>query len=189
MKTFFSIVLLLVFCWSPAAFAGDGTPTGDTGWDTAVSKLNAAAHSESPQFAPKMDQRYGFSEGTAKGLMEKHGLTFGDACIAMKLSVMSNHSLDQVMGAYAFHRERGWGAVAQSLGIVPGSQQFHELKNDSRAFLAEIKKSDKQVVRHKVVYVHDSDTTKGKGKNKTKPEDTDNGKNTDTSKPDKGKNK
>jgi len=188
-KTFFSIVLLLVFCWSPAAFAGDATPTGDAGWDSAVSKLNADAHSASQQFAPKMDQRYGFNEGVANGFMEKYGLTFGDACIAMKLSVLSNHSLDQVMGAYEFHRERGWGAVAQSLGIAPGSREFHELKNDSRAFLAEIKKSDKQVVRHKTVYAHDDATAKGKGKNKTKPEDTDNGKNADTSKPDKGKNK
>ena len=189
MKTLFSIVLLLVFCWSPAAFAGDGTPTGDTRWDTAVAKLNAAAHCEGPQFAPTMDRRYGFSEGTAKGLMEKHGFTFGDACIAMKLSVLSNHSLDQVMGAYEFHRERGWGAVAQSLDIAPGSPKFKELKKDSSAFLSEIKKSDKKVVHHKNVSAHDDDTAKGKGKNKMKPEDTDNGKKTDTSKPGKGNNK
>lgn len=203
MKTLFSIVLLLVFCWSPAAFAGDGTPTGDTGWDSAVSKLNAAAHCESPQFAPKMDRRYGFPEGTAKGLIDKHGLTFGDACIAMKLSVLSNHSLDQVMGAYEFHRERGWGTVAQSLGIAPGSPEFHELKNDSRAFLSETKKSDKKVVHHKNISTHDDDTAKGKGKNKNKgtgkdkdqekskgkeeKEDKDNGKKADKSTP--GKNK
>ena len=202
MKKLFSIVLLLVFCWSPAAFAGDGTPTGDAGWDSAVSKLNDAAQGESPQFAPKMDRRYGFPESTAEGLIDKHGLTFGDACIAMKLAVLSNHSLDQVMGAYEFHRERGWGAVAQSLGIAPGSREFHELKNDSRAFLAETKKSDKKVVHHKNVYAHDGDTAKGKGKNKDtknkdqekskgqeKPEDKDNGKKADTTKPGKGNKK
>ncbi len=168
MKTFFSVVLLLVVCWSSAALAGDATPTGDTRWDTAVAKLNAAAHSNSPQFAAKMDQRYEFSEGTAKGLVDKHGFSFGDACIAMKLSVLSNHSLDQVMGAYEFHRERGWGEVAQSLGIAPGSREFRELKSDSGIFLTEIRKSEKTVVRHKTVTVHDDDKTKGKGKNTDK---------------------
>ncbi|MCX5900018.1 MAG: hypothetical protein NTX06_04670, partial [Proteobacteria bacterium] len=66
---------------------------------------------------------------------------------------------------------------------------FHELKNDSRAFLAETKKSDKKVVRHKTVYVHDDDKTKCKGKNKTKPEDTNTVKKADASEPGKGKNK
>ena len=157
---------LLFFCWLPAAFAGDATSTGDTRWDTAVRKLNAAAHSESPQFASKMDQRYGFAEGTAESLIHKHGFTSGDACIAMKLSVLSHYSLDQVIGAYEFHRERGWVEVAQSLGIAPGSREFRDLKKDSSAFLAEIKKSDKKVVRHKAVHVHDGDTGKGKDKNK-----------------------
>lgn len=168
MKKISFFILLLVFSFSAAAFAQKPGPTGDTGWDAVVRELNAAARSSGPQFARQIDRRYGAEAGTADRLIKKSGFTAADACIALKLSFLSHKPLNDVVSAYKAKQGKGWGAVAKSLGIKPGSREFHALKNDSKSFLNETKQKNKK--------------NKNINKNKSKS-----GKDKDTSKPDKAK--
>jgi hypothetical protein len=41
---------------------------------------------------------------------------------------MSGRSIDVVTAQYKKNKGRGWGALAKSLGIKPGSPEFHALK-------------------------------------------------------------
>ena len=36
--------------------------------------------------------------------------------------------IDSVIAAHQEHEGQGWGVIAQSLGIKPGSEEFHALK-------------------------------------------------------------
>ncbi len=178
------LLAVLVLWWSPMAFAGHAGPTGDADWDTVLLQLNIAAGSDSREFARHMDRRYGAGEGTSERLMQKHGFTAADACIALKLSFITHRPLDDIVRFYEADRGKGWGAVAKSLGIKPGSREFHELKNDSRSFLDETKGKGKKGKGDEIIFSADDDATgKGKGKNKDK------GKDKDASKSGKGKNK
>ena len=100
--------------------------------------------------------------------MKRSGFTAADACIALKLSFLSHKPLDTVVRTYRDKGGKGWGAVAKSLGIKPGSREFHRLKNDSRNFLNETRERDKKN--------KGGDKAKS-GKNKSRSEKSKGGKN------------
>ena len=52
-----------------------------------------------------------------------------DAYMVLRLAEMSHQSPDLVIKKYKAKRKSGWGEIAKSLGIKPGSKEFHALKN------------------------------------------------------------
>ncbi len=51
-----------------------------------------------------------------------------DAYMVLRLRELSRQPTDYVIAKYRSHRGKGWGALAKSLGIKPGSREFHALK-------------------------------------------------------------
>jgi hypothetical protein len=51
-----------------------------------------------------------------------------DAYMVLRLGEMSGRSPQYVLDKYRTERRKGWGALARSLGIKPGSREFHALK-------------------------------------------------------------
>ena len=52
----------------------------------------------------------------------------GDAALCFWLARNSGYPVDYVVKHYHKNKGKGWGALAQSLGIKPGSAQFKALK-------------------------------------------------------------
>ena len=48
--------------------------------------------------------------------------------MVLRLGEMSNQPTDRVIEDYKYDRGKGWGVLAKSLGIKPGSKEFHALK-------------------------------------------------------------
>jgi hypothetical protein len=74
-----------------------------------------------------------------------------DAYIVFRLGEMSARPTDYVMEKYRSEKRKGWGMFAKSLGIKPGSKEFHALKRGNDIY------DD-----------NNKYTGKGKGKNKNK---------------------
>lgn len=61
-----------------------------------------------------------------------------DAYLLLRLGEISERPIELVIEKYRRNNGKGWGEVAKSLGIKPGSRQFHALKqghdlnNDTR---------------------------------------------------------
>ena len=51
-----------------------------------------------------------------------------DAYMLLRLGEMSNQPIDRVVEIYKSEKGKGWGSLAQSLGIKPGSKDFQALK-------------------------------------------------------------
>lgn len=51
-----------------------------------------------------------------------------DAYIVIRLGEMSKRPTEYVLEQYKVGKGKGWGALAKSLGIKPGSKEFHALK-------------------------------------------------------------
>ena len=51
-----------------------------------------------------------------------------DAYILCRLGEMSNQPMARVMERYRANKNKGWGVLAKSLGIKPGSSDFKALK-------------------------------------------------------------
>ncbi len=79
-----------------------------------------------------------------------------DAYMVFKLGEMSNRPTEIVIEEYRTNKGRGWGRLAKSLGIKPGSREFHALK---RGHDLNGKKKGKDKSRGK-------NRGRGKGKNK-----------------------
>jgi hypothetical protein len=117
-KMFFlvSIVLLLV---SSAAVAGDFD------W---IKDFNIRAEADPDGFRARLAARFDLGDiqiETVLSNVEKPA----DAYMVLRLGEMSGKPADHVMGTYKSCKGNGWGAVAKSLGIKPGSKEFHALKN------------------------------------------------------------
>ena len=51
-----------------------------------------------------------------------------DAYMVLRLEEMSGRSPQYVLSKYKSERRKSWGVLAKSLGIKPGSREFHALK-------------------------------------------------------------
>jgi hypothetical protein len=48
--------------------------------------------------------------------------------MVLRLGEMSSRPTEYVINEYRSGKGKGWGALAKSLGIKPGSKEFHALK-------------------------------------------------------------
>jgi hypothetical protein len=76
-----------------------------------------------------------------------------DAYMVLRLGEMSAKPTDYVIEKYRSEKGKGWGALAKSLGIKPGSKEFHALKRGSDLYDDNYKGKGK-----------DKDKRKGRGK-------------------------
>ena len=52
-----------------------------------------------------------------------------DAYMVFRLGEMAGKPPEEVVNKYKSGKGKGWGSLAKSLGIKPGSEEFHALKN------------------------------------------------------------
>ena len=119
LKMFFmvSIAFLLV---SSAAVAGDFD------W---IRDFNIKAEADSSGFRARLAARFKIGNvevNTVISSVEKPA----DAYMVLSLGEMSKQPTDYVIEKYKSGKGKGWGALAKSLGIKPGSKEFHELKRN-----------------------------------------------------------
>jgi hypothetical protein len=131
-----SMVLLLV---SSVVVAGDFD------W---IRDFNIKAEADPSGFRVRLAARFKIGNAeisTVLSNVEKPA----DAYVVLRLGEMSRQPTDSVIKKYKSGKGKGWGALAKSLGIKPGSREFHALKRGHDLY------DDKPKVR-----------SKGKGKNR-----------------------
>lgn len=120
MKTFKILlgVLVVLFALSPAAVAKD------FGW---VDDFNIRAQADPSGFRAQLATRFHIGDAQISAVLGNVASP-ADAYIVFRLGEMSGYPTDRVMREYQSGKGKGWGALAKSLGIKPGSKEFHALK-------------------------------------------------------------
>ena len=67
-----------------------------------------------------------------------------DAYMVLRLGEMAEKSTEEVLRKYKSGKGQGWGNFAKSLGIKPGSQDFHALKQGDDLYNKKGKNKDKK---------------------------------------------
>ena len=117
---------LALFILSPlAAFAG--------GLENFLANVNIQARADMPGFAAKISTQFGVPVPEVQAVIRTVHEP-ADAFMIFQLGQMSGQQPDRVMSVYGPNRKKGWGAIAKSLGIKPGSAEFHALKKGNLAF-------------------------------------------------------
>jgi len=104
---------------------GAGVASADM--DAYLNRLTAYASADLGRFRADLGAHFGAS-GPEIDLVLRTVSRHGDAALALWLSNRTRQPLDVVLREYRARKGQGWGALAQSLGIKPGSADFHALK-------------------------------------------------------------
>jgi len=100
---------------------------GDFDW---IKDFNIRAEADPSGFRARLSTRFNISDTqitAVLGNVERPA----DAYMVLRLGEMSAKPTDYVIEKYKSGKGKGWGELAKSLGIKPGSNEFHALKRGS----------------------------------------------------------
>jgi len=156
----FKVLMIALICM----LALTSTVTaGDFDW---TRNLNIQAQADPSGFRARLATRFKIGDVQVDAVLSNIDDP-ADAYLVMRLGEMSGRSVDYVVEKYRHNKRKGWGALAKSLGIKPGSEEFHALKRGHD--LDKVNKHD--VVRYSSYdnsRENDVNFDKGKGKGKSK---------------------
>ena len=120
---------------------------GDFDW---IRDFNIKAEADPSGFRARLSTRFKIGDTQIKIVLNSVE-KFADAYMVLRLGEMSKQPIENVIEKYKAGKGKGWGALAKSLGIKPGSKEFHALKRGHDLY------DEKPTVKSK-------DKGKGKGK-------------------------
>lgn len=144
-----SISILSISTWAQS-------PKGNL--DSDKNTIDANAKVNIGKFKTEIGARYDLTEKKFEILFGKFKLSAGDIVIAAEISKSTGKDIENIADHYSKNRERGWGNLAKSLGIKPGSSEFHALKNNVHNVAEGISNHHNSNGKHK------KNKEKGKGK-------------------------
>jgi len=119
LKTILALLVLSTLLLAPTlAIATDFDWTKD---------LNVRAEADPSGFRAKLSTRFKIGDAQVKVVLGNVDRP-SDAYMIFRLGELSSRPVDDVLDKYRTGKKKGWGALAKSLGIKPGSQEFHALK-------------------------------------------------------------
>jgi hypothetical protein len=117
------LILLFLMSVLPVGFS-TAAVAGDFAW---LNQLSVEAKADPAGFAARLSTRFHIGNAEVTAVIDQLG-NQADAYMVMRLAEMSHHTVSYVSERYQARRHQGWGAFAKSLGIKPGSPEFHALK-------------------------------------------------------------
>jgi hypothetical protein len=97
---------------------------GDFDW---IRDFNIQAEADPSGFRARLATRFKIGDTQIKIVLNNVEKP-ADAYMVLRLEEMSNQPTENVSEEYKSGKGKGWGALAKSLGIKPGSKEFHALK-------------------------------------------------------------
>jgi hypothetical protein len=116
-RVFFAVSMAFLL-FSSAVIAGD------FGW---MRDFNIQAEADPSGFRARLATRFNIGDAQIKVVLSNVEKP-ADAYMVFRLGEMSNQPTERVIEKYNSGQGKGWGALAKSLGIRPGSKEFHALK-------------------------------------------------------------
>jgi hypothetical protein len=98
-----------------------------------MADVNVRARADLRDFSVRLSSHFGVPVPDVNVLLGKVSAP-ADAFMCLELSRMSRKPVSQVMQRYYYRHNKGWGQLAQELGIKPGSAEFKQLKQGDYTF-------------------------------------------------------
>lgn len=112
------VVLVCTLCFAGVAHAD---------LEVFLHDLNISARQDPGGFRAELAARFDVS-GARLDLVLRSVNDPAEAAVVLWLGERCRQPPERVLRSYREHRRQGWGAIARSLGIKPGSADFHALK-------------------------------------------------------------
>jgi hypothetical protein len=171
-KTFFAVTLFFILAGLASLAQAD--------LNVFLNDLNHQAATDRYSYNTRLSNQFGIPLSRTESIVRSVDSP-AHAFMLLQLGVMSGRPFDTIFNIYQRDRKKGWGAMAQQLGIKPGSPEFHALKRGDFVFSGKRgekgyrhhdgRDSDRDKDRDRDNDMNsdmDLDTGKGKGKGKGK---------------------
>ena len=112
-------VVLMTLCLSVAVASA-----ADFDW---MRDMNIRAEADPSGFRAQISTRFSIGDAEVRAIISNVERP-SDAYMVFRLGQMANRPPEYVLSRYKSGRGKGWGVLAKSLGIKPGSREFHALK-------------------------------------------------------------
>ena len=144
--------------------------TGDKDLDGNLERLNLEAKADLEDFSQNISAQFDVERANIDAAMRIDKMEPAEVYIALELALISGKPLETVIIIHKDNMGKGWGVVAQALGIKPGSEDFKQLKASvsKKSEKSVSKKSDKKEQKTSVEANKGNNTSKEKGNNKVK---------------------
>ena len=120
MKRSHSLYIILVL----QLFLTSTVYAGEFSW---LKELDIRAQADSSGFRTTLATRFKIGNAEINAVFGNVDRP-SDAYMVLRLGELSHQPTDYVISQYRANKNKGWGALAKSLGIKPGSREFHALK-------------------------------------------------------------
>lgn len=129
-----ALVLALAGGISASVAAQDVVPdwnprTGDAWVDQTLGDINAYGARYRDAFIDELVRYHGAPRDYVTDLLVEQRWAPGDVYYACAIAQVAGRSCRYVADAWQRDHGEGWGALAKRMGIEPGSDEFHRLKN------------------------------------------------------------
>ena len=114
-----SILLVALVLAPAAAVASD--------FDAFLAELDLRASKDNGAYRTDLSATFGVSSGKVDGLF-RIATRPSDVYMCLRLGEVARMPVERVVEEYQRNGNKGWGVMAQNLGIKPGSDEFHALK-------------------------------------------------------------
>lgn len=107
-----------------------------------IKNFNLQAQADPSGFRARLAARFKIGDAEITAVLSNFP-TPADAYIALRLGEMSGRPIEYVIEKYKENRGQGWGVLAKSLGIKPGSPEFQALKRNDDLYVQKEKAKGK----------------------------------------------
>jgi hypothetical protein len=150
--------------------------TGDKKFDAQLQKINEEAKADPDDFIRRLSERHNIPEQEIREAKAKHGLDDADIYMATTLARRTHRRVGDVAAEYKQNQGKGWGVMAQRMGIKPGSAEFKQMKAEAKDHVGQMKtmaKNKKKIQKLEMAKEREygkkmKDEAQGKGQGKGK---------------------
>ncbi len=122
------VVAMVMLCLFAAPVVAGG------GLDDFLSRVNIQARADMNGFSAQLSTQFGVPEVQVRTVVDSVREP-ADAFMCFQLGQWTRQPTEQVVRVYKANQGKGWGVIAKSMGIKPGSAEFHALKSGDLTFI------------------------------------------------------
>ena len=138
-----SVSLGLLAGIAHAALPVPPAKTGDRSFDRTLQSIAAEANANPTDFWSMLSRMHGIPEPDIQAARQATGLEPQDMYMVTSIAHLTNRPVGVVAEQCKANRGKGWGVMAQEMGIKPGSPEFHRLKANATNQLSQMKSASK----------------------------------------------
>jgi hypothetical protein len=133
MKRIFSILVLMISVNALLnAQVNFSAKTGDGELDLTLGDMNTNAKANLSAFKKDLSLNFNIGVDKIDQMMVTYNMEPADIYLTLQIGQQTGKTPDQVAECYKKNKGKGWGVIAQEMGIKPGSAEFHALKDKAK---------------------------------------------------------